>query len=82
MLYDGVLTLREPQRLRQQYGGKLVWSGDFTTRDGPEFWVTVVPQAYSNASGVLSWCSGHGPDEDHCSAQIVSKTHGPNGTHG
>ncbi|MCV7088773.1 hypothetical protein [Mycobacterium interjectum] len=82
MTYDSVLTLQEHQRLRQQYGAKLVWSGDWTTWDHPDYWVTVVPQGYSTVGGALSWCGGHGLDKDHCSAQIVSKTLSPNGTHG
>jgi serine/threonine-protein kinase len=80
--YNSEVTLQEHRKLRQQYGAKLVWSGDWTTWDHPDYWVTVVPQAYSNVSGALSWCSGHGLDKDHCSAQIISKTLGPNGTHG
>jgi hypothetical protein len=79
--YDPVQILQEHQRLRQQYGAKLLWSGDWTTYDHPDYWVTVVPQTFPDSASVLSWCTSQGRNADHCSAQIVSKTLGPNGTH-
>jgi serine/threonine protein kinase len=79
--YHNQQTLQEYQRLRQQYGAKLLWSGDWTTYDHPDYWVTIVPMTFSDASGVLSWCTSNGRDPDHCAAQMVSTTLGPNGTH-
>jgi serine/threonine-protein kinase len=79
--YHSEQTLQEHLRLRQQYGAKLLWSGDWTTYDHPDYWVTVVPEAFSDPSGVLNWCSSNGRDPDHCTAQMVSTTLGPNGTH-
>jgi serine/threonine protein kinase len=79
--YHSQQTLQEHQRLRQQYGAKLLWSGDWTTYDHPDYWVTVVPVTFSEPSGVLSWCTTNGRDPDHCTAQMVSTTLGPNGTH-
>lgn len=79
--YDSQMILQEHQRLRQQYGAKLIWAGDYTTFDGPDFWVTVVPIPFPGAGGALNWCRRNGLDNDHCDAQILSKTLGPNGTH-
>jgi eukaryotic-like serine/threonine-protein kinase len=79
--YRNEQTLQEHLRLRQQYGAKLLWSGDWTTYDHPDYWVTVVPETFSDPSGVLSWCTSNGRDPDHCTAQMVSTTLGPNGTH-
>jgi serine/threonine protein kinase len=79
--YTSTQTLQEHQRLRQQYGAKLLWSGDWTTYDHPDYWVTVVPQTFSDPSGVLSWCTNNGRDSDHCSAEMISTTLGSNGTH-
>jgi len=79
--YHSQQTLQEYQRLRQQYGAKLLWSGDWTTYDHPDYWVTVVPITFSEPSGVLDWCTTNGRDPDHCTAQMVSTTLGPNGTH-
>jgi eukaryotic-like serine/threonine-protein kinase len=81
MSYDSELTLQEHQRLRQQFGAILAWSGDWTVWVAPDYWITVVPQAFPDAEGVLSWCNSNHLDRDHCSAQIVSKTQGPNRTH-
>jgi serine/threonine protein kinase len=80
-MYTPIEIWREHQGLRQQYGAVLLWSGDWTTYDHSDYWVTVVPTAYADSDSVLSWCRSSGRDADHCSAQIVSKTLGSNGTH-
>ncbi len=79
--YHNEQILQEHQRLRQQYNAKLLWSGDWTTYDHSDYWVTVVPQTFSDGDSVLSWCSSQGRDLDHCSAEMVSTTLGPDGTH-
>ena len=79
--YNSELILQEHQKLRQQFGAILAWSGDWSVWVAPDYWVTVVPQTFSTAEGVLSWCNSNGLNRDHCSAQIVSKTQGTNGTH-
>jgi serine/threonine-protein kinase len=79
--YTPQAILQEHQRLRAQYGAKLTWSGAWTTFDAQDYWVTVVPQTFSNAADALSWCTRSGLDNDHCSAQILSTTRGSNGTH-
>jgi serine/threonine protein kinase len=79
--YNNQLILQEHRSLRDQYGAKLVWSGDWTVWDQPDYWVTVVPITYPNAGGALGWCTSHNLDADHCSAQVISATQGRNGTH-
>jgi serine/threonine protein kinase len=79
--YDSAQILEEYEQLSQQYGAKLLWSGDWTTYDQPDYWVTVVPTTYPDSDSVLNWCRSVNRDPDHCSAQIVSKTLGPVGTH-
>jgi serine/threonine kinase PknH len=76
---DGVawtnsLALQEHLRLRQQYNAKLLWSGDWSTFDGRNFWITIVPLTFSDSSYALAWCSNQGFDRDHCIAKIVSTT--------
>ena len=73
--------LSEHMRLRNQYGGVLLWSGDWTVYDHPDYWVTIAPVTYSNAAGALAWCNSHNLDADHCSAQVISATQGRSGTH-
>lgn len=74
MVWDNTLALQEHLRLRQRYNAKLLWSGDWSTFDGRNFWVTVVPITFSDSSGALLWCSAQGFDRDHCIAKIVSNT--------
>ncbi len=81
MEYHSQQTLQEHQRLRQQYGARLLWSGDWSTYDHPDYWVTVVPETFSDGQSVLSWCSSQNRDVDHCSAEMVSTTLGSEGTH-
>ena len=54
--YEPAQILQEHQQLRQQYGAKLLWSGDWTTYDRPDYWVTVVPTTYPDSDSVLNWC--------------------------
>ncbi|OBB25348.1 serine/threonine protein kinase [Mycolicibacterium peregrinum] len=75
VVWDNELTLEEHLRLRQEYGAKLLWSGDWSTFDAPNFWVTIAPITYPTASGALAWCSGHGFDRNHCYAKLISTTH-------
>lgn len=74
MVWDNTLALKEHLRLRQRYNAKLLWSGDWSTFDGRNFWVTVVPITFSDSSGALLWCEAQGYDRDHCIAKIVSNT--------
>lgn len=74
-VWDNVLTLQEHLRLRDRYGAKLLWSGEWSTFDAPNFWVTVAPVTFSNADGALRWCTREGFDALHCYAKLVSTTH-------
>ncbi|WP_166902389.1 serine/threonine-protein kinase [Mycobacterium sp. DL440] len=80
VVWDNALTLEEHLRLRQEYGAKLLWSGDWSTFDAPNFWVTIAPITYPNASGALAWCSDHGFDRNHCYAKLISTTHAVSGS--
>jgi serine/threonine kinase PknH len=75
VVWNNSLTLQEHLRLRQRYNAKLLWSGDWSVFDAPNFWVTIVPIPFGNADDALRWCSGQGFDADHCYAKLVSTTH-------
>jgi serine/threonine protein kinase len=79
-VWNNAQTLQEHLRLRQQYGAKLLWSGDWSTFDASNFWVTIAPFTYPSASGALIWCTSHGLDSDHCYAKLISTTHGSAGS--
>lgn len=78
--WDDTLTLQEHQRLRDRYGSKLVWSGDWTSFDDKDLWVTIVPITFQNADGALEWCSDEGLSANYCAAKLVSTTRPPAGT--
>jgi serine/threonine-protein kinase len=73
--WDNAMALQEHLRLRQQYGARLLWSGDWSTFSAPNFWVTVADVTFANSAGALMWCHSKGFDRDHCIAKVVSMTH-------
>lgn len=74
--WDNQTILDEHLRLRGIYPDvKLLWSGDWSTFDGRNFWVTVVGLWSDNPFDVLGWCTDQGFDRDNCIAKIVSTTH-------
>ncbi len=75
VVWDNARTLQEFLGFRQRYNAKLLWSGDWSTFDAPNFWVTVVPQTFNTSEGALQWCSAQGFDSWHCLAKLVSTTH-------
>jgi hypothetical protein len=78
--WDDTLTLDEHQRLRDRWGAKLVWSGDWASFDDKDVWVTVAPTTYDDADGALKWCWENGLGVNYCAAKLVSATHPPAGT--
>lgn len=72
VVWTNSLALQEHLRFRQQYNAKLLWSGEWSTFDGTNFWITVVPLTFNEASGALAWCRGQGFDRDHCIAKVIS----------
>lgn len=75
VVWDNVRTLQEFLGNRQRYNAKLLWSGDWSTFDAPNYWVTVVPATFSSSAGALRWCTTEGFDSWHCLAKLVSTTH-------
>jgi hypothetical protein len=80
LVYNNVLILQEHMRLRQQYDAKLVWAGDWSTFDEPDWWITIVPVPFDNAEGALGWCLQNNLDADHCYAKLISTTHPVDGS--
>jgi serine/threonine protein kinase len=76
VVWDNTMTLQEHLQLRQRYqNARLLWSGDWSTFSGPDFWVTVVGVTFTDSAGALAWCRNQGFDRDHCAAKIISTTH-------
>lgn len=75
-VWDNAMTLREHLQLRQSYPNvRLLWSGDWSTFSGPDFWVTVAGITFADPAGPLAWCRSQGFDRDHCAAKLISTTH-------
>ncbi|MGV0740971.1 serine/threonine-protein kinase [Mycolicibacterium sp. XJ870] len=71
--WDTTKILDQHMRLRGTYPTvRLLRSGDWSTYDGPGFWVTVVGLHSDNPGEVLAWCAQEGFDRDNCAAKVVS----------
>ena len=72
-VWDNAQILEEHLRLREQYPDvRLLWSGDWSTFDGRNFWVTIVGLKSPYYTDVLGWCRDQGFDRNHCFAKMVS----------
>jgi|GEM_PF-1851859 serine/threonine protein kinase len=80
-VWTNAMILDQHMQMRQQYPNvRLLWSGDWSTYSGRDFWITVVGLPSSNPDDVLAWCTRQGYDRDNCIAKIVSTTRGVTGT--
>lgn len=76
VVWDNAMTLREHLQLRKRYPNVgLLWSGDWSTFSGPDFWVTIAGITFAGPAGALAWCRSQGFDRDHCAAKLISTTH-------
>lgn len=75
IVWDNATTLQEHIQLRQQYGARLLWSGDWSTFSASNFWVTVAGVSFPTAEGALAWCRDNNRDSWHCFAKLISTTH-------
>jgi serine/threonine protein kinase len=72
-VWNNAMILDQHMRMRQQYSNvRLLWSGDWSTYNGRDFWITVVGLPSPNPDDVLAWCTRQGYDRDNCIAKIVS----------
>lgn len=52
----------------------LLWSGEFASYDGKDFWVTVVPRTFTAGAEANSWCDSQGIGKDDCYAKKLLHT--------
>ncbi|MGW4210937.1 zinc ribbon domain-containing protein [Lentzea sp. NPDC004789] len=63
------------QAIRSRYpDALLLWSGEFTSYDGKDFWVTVVPRPFPTGADANAWCDGQGIAQDDCYAKRLLHT--------
>lgn len=75
IVYDEAAILANHERLLNDFRFDdvvLLWSGDFSTFDRTDAWVTVVVEAQYNYDGALSWCDRAGLEPDDCFAKQIS----------
>jgi hypothetical protein len=76
IVWDNVATLNEHLLLRETFPGvRLLWSGDWSTFDASNFWVTVAGVTFATADGALAWCTNQALGPNDCYAKLVSATH-------
>lgn len=79
--WDNAATLREYTQLRTKYpDARLLWSGEWSTFDYRDFWVTIEGVAFTSPDAANNWCAVNGLDADHCFAKMVSTTHPVDGS--
>jgi len=79
--YDYLSILQEHRKLRQEYPrARLVWSSDWPSFKGQDFYVTVLAVPFTTAEDANLWCDQQGIDRDHCFAKLLSQSRGPEGS--
>jgi hypothetical protein len=75
-VWNNAKILSEHLQLRARFPeARLLWSGDWSTFDAPDFWVTIAGDTFPDAAGALTWCTRKNLDRDHCYAKLVSTMH-------
>ncbi|OAN30173.1 hypothetical protein [Mycolicibacterium iranicum] len=74
-------VLRDHLALREKYSGvRLVSSGQWTTFNAPDWWITVVGVPKLGPAEANGWCDSQGLGVDDCFAKFVSSLFGVEGT--
>lgn len=69
------------QELRSEYpDALLIWSGDYVSFKLTDFYVTIVPEPYSDGELANQWCDGAGLAPTDCYAKFLSHEGGSAGT--
>lgn len=54
----------------------LLWSGDYSSFRYADFWITLVPQQFSDGASANAWCDSYGIAKDDCYAKRLMHTGG------
>lgn len=73
--YDDAAVLADHQELRRTYpDAVLVWSGDWASFRGDDFWITLVNRSYASGEAANAWCAQAGIGADDCYAKRLTRT--------
>lgn len=76
--FDDAAILTDHQSLRARFPeARLLWSGDFTSFTGTDYWVTVTAVPFATPTQANAWCDRRSLPADQCFAKRVSTTAGP-----
>jgi serine/threonine-protein kinase len=71
-VWDYSSICREHAQLRQQYGARLLWSGDWPRAfKEHDYWVTIAWFTFPDRADAQAWCDNHGRDSDHCYPTLI-----------
>jgi serine/threonine-protein kinase len=76
--YNYARILQDFLQLKNRYPGanpQLLRSGDWSTFEKPDYWVTIAGVTFPNSGGALEWCREEGLDSHNCFAKLISTTH-------
>jgi serine/threonine-protein kinase len=75
-VWDAASILSDHRTWREQFPRvHLLWSGDYSTFELTDYWVTIVAVPYDTPEGALGWCNDHALPDDDCYAKLISHTH-------
>jgi hypothetical protein len=78
--YHYTEILKDHLALRSTYNARLVWSGDWSTFNRGDFYVTVAPVPFSTPVEANAWCDRQALDSNNCFAKRLSAVAGPVGS--
>jgi hypothetical protein len=75
-VWDAIAILEDHEAWRSQFpDARLLWSGDYSTFEASDFWVTIVAIPFDTPESALSWCDAQGLPTEDCYAKLISHTH-------
>jgi hypothetical protein len=75
-VWDAVSILEDHRGWREQFPRvRLLWSGDYSTFELTDYWVTIVAVPFDTAEGALAWCDAQALPGEDCYAKLISHTH-------
>lgn len=79
--YDYLAIWQDFQSTRSRYpNALLLWSGNYVSYASGDFWVTIVPNPFSDGASANSWCDSQQIGPNDCFAKFLSHTGGSTGT--
>jgi hypothetical protein len=75
-VWDAASILQDHRGWRERFPRvRLLWSGDYSTYELTDYWVTIVAVPFDTPEGAVGWCDSHGLPAEDCYAKLVSHSH-------